>query len=135
MVTALTIRTVLQKKSNIPIIYTVLTIRTVLQKNQAVLLQSLCKLSERYFRQIKQTYYRHCVNYQIGLIDKSNRSIIVTVLTIRTVQWTNQTHLLQALSYLLDRFNRQINRPMRVTVITIRTVLQTSQTDLSQSLC
>ena len=88
-------------KSNRPIIFTVLTIGTVLQTNQTDLSYSLCELLEGYCRQIKLTYYSHCVNYQKGIVDKSNRPIIVNVLTIKRVLQTNQTDLLQSLCQLL----------------------------------
>ena len=84
-------------KSNRPIIDVVLTIRTVLQINQADLSQPKCSLLERYCRQIQQTYHIHRINYQNGIVDKSDRPIIGTVLTIRTVLSTNQTDLLQTL--------------------------------------
>jgi hypothetical protein len=50
--------------SNRPIIVTMLTIRTDL------------------YKQIKQIYYRYCANYLKGIVDKSDRSIIFTVLAI-----------------------------------------------------
>ena len=141
-------------KSNRPIIVTMLTIKTVLQTNQNDLVQSLCELLQRYCRQIKHAYYSHCANYYNGIVDKSKRSSIVTVLTIRTVLQTNETFLLQSLCKILERFCRQIkqtyysqcinyqigltdksNRPIIVTLLTIRTVSQTSQKDLLKSLC
>ena len=42
---------------------------------------------------MKQTYHRHCVNYYNSIVEKSNILIIDTVLTIRTVLWTDQTEL------------------------------------------
>jgi hypothetical protein len=42
-------------------------------------------LLKGYCRQIKQTYYSPCANYKNDIVDKSNRPIIDTVLTIRMV--------------------------------------------------
>ena len=133
---------------------TALTIRTLLQTNQTDLLYSLCQLLEWYCRQIKQTYCSPCVNYQNGIVDKPNRSIIVPVLTIRRVLQTNQTDLLLSMSQLLERFCRKIKQTNHrycvnyqkdivdksetyyiVPVLTIIMVLQKNQTDLLQSLC
>jgi hypothetical protein len=41
-------------------------------------------LQERYCRQVKQTNQKHSANYYNSIVDKSNRTIIDTVLTIRT---------------------------------------------------
>ena len=95
--TVLVFRTVQQTKKNIHIIDTVLAIRTVYYTNQADLSKTLCKLLERYCRHIKQTYHRYCANYQNGIADTSNKLIIDTVLTIRTVQQKKQTDLAETL--------------------------------------
>ena len=78
-------------KSNRYIIHPLLTIKMVFQTNQSDLSYTLCSLLVRYCRQIKQTYHSHCVNYQSGTLDKSNRPIIHNVLTIRMVLQANQT--------------------------------------------
>ena len=75
--------------------------QNVLQTNQAYLSWTICSILERYCRQIKQNYHRHCFNYQSGIVDKSNKPIIDTVLTIRTVLQTNQTDLSQTICSLL----------------------------------
>ena len=84
-------------KSNRYIIDIVLTIRTVLQTNQTDISQILCQFSERYGRQKKHTYHRHCANYQKGIVYKSNRPMIDNMLYIRTVFQINQTYLSYAL--------------------------------------
>ena len=97
-----------------------------------------------YCRQIKQTCLTQCVNYQNGSVDKSNRPIIVIVLTIRTALQANQTDLSQTLCQPIEQYCRHIeqtyhihcanywkgivdklNIPIIVTVLTIITVLQT----------
>jgi hypothetical protein len=87
-------------KSNRPIIYTMVTISMVLQKNQRDLSYTLCFLLEWYCRQIKETYHRHCANYENGIVDKSNSSINDNALTIRMVLQNNQTDLSYTLCFL-----------------------------------
>ena len=84
-------------KSNIPIIDTVLAIRAVLQKNQTDISQTICFLLERYCRQMKESYHRHYVLCQNGIVDKSNKPIMDNLFYIRTVLQTNQTELSQTL--------------------------------------
>ena len=140
-------------KSSRPMIDHVLTIIMVLQTNQADQLQKICSLFERHCRQSKHIYLRQYIPYQNGIVDKLNRTIIYTVLTIRAVQQTNQTDLAQKICSLLERYCRQIkqnyhrhcvnyqngivhtsNRPIINNMFSIRTVLQTNQTDLSQTI-
>ena len=135
-------------------INTVLTVKTVLQTNQTDLSQEICSLLERFCRQIKQTYHGQSVPYQNRIVDKSNKSIIDTVITIKMVWQTNQTDLSQKICSPLERDCRQIkqiyhmqyglyqngivdksNRPIIDTVLAIRAVLQKNQTDISQTIC
>ena len=57
-----------------------------------LLIQLVC-----YRRQIKLTYHRQHANYQNDIVDRSNRPIINIMLSIRTVQQTNQTDPSQTL--------------------------------------
>ena len=135
-------------------INTVLTVKTVLQTNQTDLSQEICSLLERFCRQIKQTYHGQSVLYQSRIVDKLNKSIIATVLTIKMVWQTNQTDLSQKICSPFERDCRQIkqiyhmqyglyqngivdksNRPIIDTVLAIRAVLQKNQTDISQTIC
>ena len=112
-------------KSNKPIIDTVLTIRTVLQPNQTDLSQTLL---EQYCRQIKETYHRHCVNYQNCILDKSNRSIIGTIGTVL------QIYHRHCVNYQIGIAEKS-DKPILDTLLTIRTVLQTNETYMSYTLC
>jgi hypothetical protein len=44
-----------------------------------------CSLLEQNCIQIKQNYHGYSVSYQSGIVDKSNKPIIDTVLTIKMV--------------------------------------------------
>ena len=132
----------------------VFSIRTVLQTNQADLSQPKCSLLERYCRQIRQTYHRHCVNYKNGIVDKSNRTIIYNIFSIRMVLQINKTDLSQTICSLLEWNSKQIrqtyhiqyaiyqngivdktNGSTRENEFYVRTVLQINQADLSQPKC
>ena len=146
-------------KSNRTVIDTVLSIRAVQQTNQANLSQTLCQLLksqkiysplERDCRQIKHIYHMQYVLYQKGIVDKSIRSIIDTVIAIRAVLQKNQTDISQTICSLLEWYCRQMtqtyhrhyvlyqngivdksNRPIMENMFYIRTVLQTNETELS----
>ena len=112
--------------------------QNVLQTNQTDKSWTKCSLLEQNCRQIKQNYHRHRVNYQSGIVDKSNKPIIDTVLTIKMVWQTNQTDLSQKLCSPLERYCRQIKQIYHVQYVLYQNdiaVQQINQTDLSQILC
>ena len=82
----------------------------VLLKKQTDLSHTLCSLVHWYCRQFKQTYHKHCANYYNGIVDKSNRPIIDTVLTILMVFPKYQTELSYTLCSLLERYCRQLKQ-------------------------
>ena len=82
----------------------------VLLKMQTDLSYTLCSLVPWYCRQFKQIYHRHCANYYNDIVDKSNRPIIDTVLTIIMIFPKYQTELSYTLWSLLERYCRQLKQ-------------------------
>jgi hypothetical protein len=121
----------------------------VLLKKQTDLSYTLCSLVHWYCRQFKQAYHRHCASYYNDIVDKSNRPIIDTVLTIIMVFPKYQTELSYTPCSLLERYCREIkqtyhwycanyyigtaeksDRPIIYAMFSIRTVLYMNQTNL-----